>query len=1058
MNTVGFGGANAHTILEEHLQPTSSSHNLHQDSSKSSSFTPFLFSALSETSLVALLEQYSEFLKTHHSDIDASNLAWTLHSRRSQLPVKVAFSALTIQQLSSKIDNKLAAVKQNAGTAIGTRSTGKPAAPRILGIFTGQGAQWPTMGARLICSSIFVRQRIQHLEDSLATLPHGDRPQWNLKDEMLAGPDTSRIAEAALSQPLCTAIQIILVDLLQKAGITFATVIGHSSGEISAGYAAGFLSAHDAIRIAYYRGLYAHLAGNNNNGQKGAMLAVGTSWEDAQELLALQAFKGRLSIAAHNSSASVTLSGDADAIVHAKKLFEEEKKFTRLLKVDTAYHSHHMFPCGDLYVDALRACGIRVNHNRSNTCTWFSSVVPTAKGMEPIQELQDVYWRDNMTNTVMFADAVKNTISSDEHINLALEIGPHPALQGPAIQNISDVRNAALPYSGVLRRGNDDTEAFSDALGFVWTLLGANGVDLQSYQKTMTGESRPHKLVVGLPSYQWNHGRIHWSESRKSRKTRGRKQAPHELLGAPSSDSNSRDMRWSNVLKVSEIPWLEGHQLQDQIVFPAAGYVAMALEASRSLVADSKVELFELYGLSIPRAITFEEGDTLGVETLVTLTAIEHHQDQIVTADFSIYSCPNISTGSEHDMELMASGTLKLSLGNPGIEKLPCSPVEDYNMSAVDPDRFYAALSKLGYGYSGSFRGMSSMKRRLNQSSALVDTYAYKESESTMYLVHPSMLDVAFQSSMLAYSAPGDKRLWSLFVPTAIGTIRINPEVCALLPISGSQVPVCATLNSESESFSASIDILSENGQQSMIQVEDLTIKPFAPATEADDRRLFSYTKFDVAAPDGPSIVNSIRPSAHEVELGIVCERVSYYYLRKWKLEITDDEWANGQPHHLYLRDFVDHTLSGASSGQHPTLRREWAKDSAEDIKALISKHSNDIDVQLLSAVGDNIPAAVRGQTTILEHMLPNGLLDNFYRQGLGFARYNLFLAGMMKQITHRYPHAKVLEIGKRCSRSGPMYPFHLQEYQVLERAEPRNQSLELLGVPCPPIPIPTYR
>ncbi len=1055
--TVGFGGANAHTILEEYVQPTSSSQNLPQDNSKSSSSTPFLFSALSETSLVALLEQYSEFLKTHHNEVDASNLAWTLYSHRSQFPVKAAFSALTIQQLSSKIDNKLAAVKQNAGMAIGTRSIGTPAGPRLLGVFTGQGAQWPAMGAQLIRSSIFVRQRIQHLEESLVTLPPSDRPQWHIKDEMLATADTSRIAEAALSQPLCTAIQIILIDLLQTAGITFTSVVGHSSGEIAAAYAAGFISAHDAIRIAYYRGFYAHLAGNNNNGQKGAMLAVGTSLEDVQELLSLQAFKGRLAIAAHNSSASVTLSGDADAIVHAKKLFEEEKKFARLLKVDTAYHSHHMSPCGDPYVDALRACGIQVNRDRSNTCTWFSSVVPSAQGMAPIEELQDVYWRDNMTNAVLFADAVKDAMSSDEQINLALELGPHPALQGPAMQNIADVRPAALPYSGVLSRGKDDVEAFSDALGFVWTLLGAKGVDLQSYEKTVTGESRPHKLVVDLPSYQWNHGRIHWSESRKSRKTRGRKQAPHELLGAPSSDSNARDMRWSNVLKVSEIPWLDGHQLQGQTVFPAAGYVAMALEASRSLAADKTVELFELYNLSIPRAITFEEGDTLGVETLVTLTAIEHHQDQIVTADFSIYSCPNISTGSEHDMELMASGTVKVSLGNPSIAALSCTLVED-SMSAVDPDRFYAALSKLGYGYSGPFRGMSSMKRRLNHSSAKVDTYAYTDNEATLYLVHPSMLDVAFQSSMLAYSAPGDKRLWSLFVPTAIGTIRVSPEVCALLPISGTQVPVCATLNSESESFSASIDIFSEDGQQSMIQVEDLVIKPFAPATEADDRRLFSYTKFDVAAPDGPSIVNSNRPSTDESELATVCERISYYYLRKWKLEITDDEWANGQPHHLYLRDFVDHTLSGASSGRHPTLRREWAEDSPEDIKALISRHSNDIDVKLLSAVGDNIPAAVRGQTTILEHMLPNGLLDDFYRQGLGFARYNLFLAGMMKQMTHRYPHAKILEIGKRCSRTCQMYPFHLQDSQVLERAEPRNQSLALLGVLCPPIPTPTYR
>lgn len=127
------------------------------------------------------------------------------------------------------------------------------------------------------------------------------------------------------------------------------------------------------------------------------------------------------------------------------------------------------------------------------------------------------------------------------------------------------------------------------------------------------------------------------------------------------------------------------------------------------------------------------------------------------------------------------------------------------------------------------------MKRRLNHSSALVGSYAYTDDESTLYLLHPSMLDVAFQSSMLAYSAPGDKRLWSLFVPTNIGTIRVNPAVCALTLTSGSQVPVHARLDGESESFSASIDLLSGDSRQSMIQVEDLLIKPFAPATEADD-------------------------------------------------------------------------------------------------------------------------------------------------------------------------------------------------------------------------------
>lgn len=1010
---VGFGGANAHAILEEHVHPTSDSQD---DTEPSISFSPFVFSALTETSLVVLLEQYARALKIRDG-IDASDLAWTLHSRRSQHPTRVAFSATTIQQLSAKIANKLTAVENSIGTAIGIRSNGKSTTPLILGVFTGQGAQWPAMGAHLIRSSSFVRLRIQHLEESLASLSSADRPTWSLCDEMLAGDDTSRIAEAALSQPLCTAIQVVLVDLLQAAGITFASVVGHSSGEIAAAYAAGFLSAHDAIRVAYYRGLYARVAGNEDNGQKGAMLAVGMSKEDAQELVNLGIFQGRIALAAHNSSASVTLSGDFDAIIEAKKLLDKQKKFTRLLKVDTAYHSHHMLPCGDLYINALRACGIRIIREHDTTCTWYSSVIPDTKAMEPIEELQDVYWRDNMTSPVLFADAVRNAILSNEQINLVLEVGPHPALKGPATQNISDVRPTHLPYTGVLSRGYNDVEAFSDALGFIWTVFGTNAVDIVSFEKAVTGRTRAQKLVLDLPSYQWDHGRAHWSESRRSRKLRGRKEAPHELLGTLCPESNNHDMRWSNVLKVSEIPWMEHHQLQGLVVFPAAGYVAVAIEACRHLADDNMVELFELYDLSVPKAIIFEEGDISGVEILTTLTAIEHHSDQAVTAEFSIYSAPNVSTGSDHNTELVASGSVRILLGNPDPATLPSiDTVEDYNMTEVDPDRVYATFSKLGYGYTGPFKGMSLTKRRLNRASALVDTYGYSDDESTFYLVHPSMLDVAIQSSMLAYSSPGDGRLWSLHVPTNIGTVRVNPGVCPLLPTPGSQVFISTTLNGGSDVMSASIDIFSEDGQQGMIQVEDLTLKPFAPATEAEDRCMYLSTIVDVAEPDASSLrdCSGVNSLVNEAEVATACERISYYYVRKWKSEISDDQWGKGQPHHVHLRDFVDQTLSAAPQGQHPTLRRKWVKDTLEDIETLISKHSNVIDVRLLKVVGENIPATVRGKTTILGHMEAHGLLDEYYSKGLGLTRSFSFLAGLMRQITHRYPRANILEIGKK--------------------------------------------
>ena len=879
------------------------------------------------------MQAYSGYLK--QESVNARDLAWTLQSHKSAFSVKATFSATNVERLASKIDEILTRLQTVPSTIVGVRSgTGHA---RILGVFTGQGAQWATMGGRLIRSSAFVRDRIKHLEETLASLPEPDRPRWALTDEILADISSSRIAMAEFSQPLCTAIQIVLVDILRVAGITFKAVVGHSSGEIAAAYAASFISAYDAIRIAYYRGLYARLS-SAPKGQKGAMLAVGTSWEDATELCELPQFKDRVTVAAHNSPASITLSGDMDAVIHAKNVFEEEKKFARVLKVDTAYHSHHMLHCSDPYIKSLRACDIHVIRDRDTSCSWFSSVI-AGKIMEPVKELQDVYWRDNMVNPVMFASAVTNAAKLD--VNLALEVGPHPALKGPATQNISEVR-APLPYSGVLSREIDDREAFSDSLGLIWTHFGRSAVDFKSFDQLILA-TRPPKFLQGLPSYQWDHGRIHWYEARISKEISARSDPFHELLGVKSPDGTDRELRWENVLKATEIPWLSGHQLQGQTVFPAAGYVIMALEAGKHLAKEREVQLFEIHDLVISRAITFEDDVNFAVETLVTLTKITPSRPNQETreADFSCYAASGAGSSS---MELTANGHIKVLLGKSSSMTLPSIQPEAYNMTAVDTDRFYSALLDLGYGYTGPFRGMSSLKRKLDKSSALVSTYCY-DNQSDAMMVHPTMLDVAFQACLLAQSTPGDQRLWSLHVPTSIKCVRVDPRLCNSLPLSGTQLPTHAVLGeAKSMAICGDVDICSEDGRKTLIKVEGLTLVPFSPATIADDCRLFSYTQWDMAAPNGTVVIGNDRAPAEELELASVCERLAYYYLRKWKAEITEDEWACGEWHHQRLQDSTNHLLATIDSGRHPYVKKEWANDSLEQITGYISKYAfNDL-------------------------------------------------------------------------------------------------------------------
>jgi acyl transferase domain-containing protein len=74
-----------------------------------------------------------------------------------------------------------------------------------------------------------------------------------------------------IAQPATTVLQIALVDLPSSINVRPEVVIGHSSGEITAAYAAGSLSQHSALKAAYYRGLL-RVSGSLKGGMLGSRL------------------------------------------------------------------------------------------------------------------------------------------------------------------------------------------------------------------------------------------------------------------------------------------------------------------------------------------------------------------------------------------------------------------------------------------------------------------------------------------------------------------------------------------------------------------------------------------------------------------------------------------------------------------------------------------------------------------------------------------------------------------------------------------------------------------
>lgn len=187
------------------------------------------------------------------------------------------------------------------------------------------------MGKHLLQASPLFRSVVAECDRTLQSLPDG--PSWTIAEELSKPKQKSRLNKASFSQPICTALQVGLVEMWDSWGITPSSVVGHSSGEIGAAYAAGFLSLRDAIVIAFYRGLYlGEDAPVKRDGPAGAMCAIGLGEPGCTEIL--KTYQGRVALAAVNSPGSCTLSGDADAIQEVVATCGEKGIFCRALRVD----------------------------------------------------------------------------------------------------------------------------------------------------------------------------------------------------------------------------------------------------------------------------------------------------------------------------------------------------------------------------------------------------------------------------------------------------------------------------------------------------------------------------------------------------------------------------------------------------------------------------------------------------------------------------------------------------------------------------------------------------
>lgn len=791
-----------------------------------------VLSAADQVSLTTMISNLHDYLE-EHSNTAFDRLVYTLNQRRSHLGCRVSFPASDVSQLR--------------GILAGTKAVSNRALdiPRTAFVFTGQSAQWPTMGARLIDSYQVFAKSVQQIDEHLRRCG----AEFSVQEELRKSVKTSLIHEAYMSQALCTALQIALVDLLASWSIRPSAVVGHSSGEIGCAYAAGFLTATAAAEIAYHRGQVLKSFKTEHKDVAGTMLAIGASREDVQPMID-RLTQGYAVIACVNSPASVTVSGDVAAIAELQKGLSETSLFHRQLKVDMAYHSAHM-----KRVSADYRARIKHISPQSGTpgTTFHSSLLGR---IAESSELTTDYWVANLVSPVLFSDALSTMYTAkDMSENLRpgflVEVGPHPALKGPAREILRAAGAAeSTMYVGTLTRNEDETLSMLHLAGAMFDKAAPLDLLAVNYPET---RAQDQQLLVDLPSYPWNHTTRYWHDSRVGHNHLFPKSPRNDILGSLSAFSSSVEPVWRNILRIDEMPWLLHHQMQGMPVFPMAGYIVLAVEAAGQRAHSRNVpfDTYELREFVISAPLVLKEGVDVEITTSLSPFVNASRGTNDVWDEVKVSSYEATQGWVENMRALVAVRNSGSTVSSNVVQDSPDvilrsrisekkSVIERSATEKVNVPAMYATLRGVGADYGLTFQGIQGAYASDDHAYATLvspDTRAIMPREyETDLSIHPATLDLFLQVSWPIFGC-GRRGLDILYMPTSVGKMTLSRKMPVEQP--GDTLAVYASGSPDIQSPKPTVFELFALGvsekDDPCIHFEELVMTPVRASMESND-------------------------------------------------------------------------------------------------------------------------------------------------------------------------------------------------------------------------------
>lgn len=614
---------------------------------------------------------------------------------------------------------------------------------------------------------------------------------------------------------------------------------------------------------------------------------------------------------------------------------------------------------------------------QQETIPFYSSV--SGKRMNKPDGLNSSYWQQNLESRVLFSSAIQSILDEEPMYRFFVEIGPHSALEG-SLKQILKAHKSQDSYVPTLIRDQSGTKCLLTTVG----KLHLNNIPIDFSVLNPDGV-----VLTDLPIYPWLHEAQYWYENRLSKEYRLRKFPRHELLGNRVLEGNDMEPSWRNILHLDEVPWIRDHKIYNDAVFPAAGYIAMAIEAIGQITGSQ--EGFSLRHIEVNRALMVEKSRVVELMTTLRPVRLTNSLNSSSWYEFTIFS---------HDgdkWEKNCFGEIKGSQ-----EQTSSTSPLILTSRTVSTPRWYKTMQEVGLNYTGAFQGLTDISADVVEKAANASIVPYQGP----YPIHPTTIDLCLQLLTVAVSH-GIPRLFDrVLLPTSIEHLEIRSNASKL------QLQAVAE-SSWGKTINGYAIARSEDGRPA-VSIRGVTLS----ALEISKQQAGSETDLVAQLEWSPCIdllnpADLIFPSARDRAGRLLCEKLSILCIiettHRLRLLKTPLQYLEK------YRSWLETQTLRAEDGKYNLVEeaQNMTRMTSAQRLSLISHtfmEAKSIDAtapaMAIFRIFESAKGVFEGDTQALEVLMPKNVLSNLYDWLVG--DYKSFL----QHLGHRNPNLRILEIG----------------------------------------------